>query len=91
MAYLLESHRQQLVRAAQRRDLNRVLAFYTDDAVLMPHNDTTLFGKAEIKAWWEEYFEFFSIVAHTETERHETVAEDCIFERTAFSNELLSW
>lgn len=84
MASLLESYRQQMVRAAQKRDLNGILSLYADDAVVMPHNDTTLFGKAELKAWWQEYFQFFSIVAHTETERHETTAQDCIFERLAF-------
>ena len=51
----------------------------------MPPNDTTVFGKDEIRAWWEEYFEFFRVTSSVETEREITVAGDQAFERVSFS------
>ena len=61
------------------------LELFADDAIIMPPNDTTLFGKEEIKAWWEEYYEYFRIASTVEIDRDITYAGDQAFERTTFS------
>jgi ketosteroid isomerase-like protein len=58
---------------------------FADDAIFMPPNDTTVFGKDEIRAWWEEYFSFFRVTSSVETEREVTAAGDQVFDRAAFS------
>ena len=75
----------QVLRASLSGDLDALLSLYADDAVVMPPNDTTLFGKEEIRYWWEEYFQFFRVTSSVETEREVTVAGNQAFERGAFS------
>ena len=74
-----------LLEASLSGDLTPFLTIFADDVVVMPNNDTTIFGKAELKAWWEEYFESFRITSSVETERELTVAGDQAFERQGFS------
>jgi ketosteroid isomerase-like protein len=42
---------------------------YADNVVLMPPNEPSLYGKAEVREWHEEYFEHFRIITLAETER----------------------
>lgn len=74
-----------LLEASLSGDLAPYLSVFTDDAVVMPNNDTTIFGKAELKAWWEEYLQSFRVTSSVETEREVTVAGDNAFERHGFS------
>jgi uncharacterized protein (TIGR02246 family) len=76
---------EQVQKASLSGDLNSIVSLFSDDAVLMPPNDTTVYGKDEIRSWWEEYFSFFRITSSTETEREITVAGDKAFDRAAFS------
>ena len=69
----------------QSGDLDRIISQFADDAVVMPPNDSTLYGLAEVRAWWEEYFQYFRIASSVETERETTVAGDQMFERTSVS------
>lgn len=74
-----------LLEASLSGDLGPYLSVFTDDTVVMPNNDTTIFGKAELKAWWEEYLQSFRVTSSVETEREVTVAGDHAFERHGFS------
>jgi ketosteroid isomerase-like protein len=40
-----------------------------DDVVLMPPNETSLYGKTEVKEWFQEYFRDFHIASLTVTDR----------------------
>jgi len=62
-----------------------ITGMFADDAILMPPNDTTVFGKDEIRSWWEDYFEFFRITSSVETEREVTVAGDQAYDRASVS------
>ena len=80
-----ESPQQQVLKASLTGDLDSIVAMFADDAVLMPPNDTTVYGKDEIRAWWEEYFTFFRVTSSVETEREITVEGDQAFVRASFS------
>jgi ketosteroid isomerase-like protein len=76
---------QQVLKASLAGDVSLIVDMYAEDAVIMPPNDTTLYGKDEIRSWWEDYFSFFRITSVLETEREITVAGDQAFERESFS------
>jgi uncharacterized protein (TIGR02246 family) len=48
-----------IISADNARDLERVLAFYGDDAILMPPNEVPVQGKAAIKPRYEKMFASF--------------------------------
>lgn len=73
------------MKASISGDVDLLLSLFTDDAIVMPPNDTTVFGKEEIRAWWQEYFSFFRVTTSVETEREVTYAGDQAFDRAAFS------
>jgi uncharacterized protein (TIGR02246 family) len=81
----VENPQQQVLKASLSGDLNSIVAMFADDAVLMPPNDTTVYGKEEIRAWWEEYFTYFRVTSSVETEREVTVVGDRAFIRASFS------
>ena len=76
---------EQIQKASLYGDVNTMVSMYADDAILMPPNDTTVFGKEEIQSWWEEYFQFFRITSSVETEREVTVAGNQVFDRSSVS------
>src|SRR5262249_54547483 len=76
---------QRVMHASLTGDANAIVSLFSDDAIFMPPNDTTVFGKDEIRSWWEEYLSFFRITSSVETERDVTPAGDQIFDRSAFS------
>ena len=75
----------EVLKASLSHDLNLILNVFTDDAILMPPNDTTVFGKDEIRSWWEDYFSFFRVTSVKETERQLTVVGNQAFDRQSFS------
>ena len=76
---------EEVLKASLSHDINLILNVFTDDAILMPPNDTTVFGKDEIRSWWEDYFSFFRITSVKETERQMTVVGNQAFDRQSFS------
>jgi ketosteroid isomerase-like protein len=76
---------QEVLKASIAEDIGIIMPLFAEDAVLMPPNDTTVFGKDEIRSWWEEYFSFFRITSVVQTERDVTVAGNQAFERYSFS------
>jgi len=76
---------QRVMHASLTGDVNGIVSMFSDDAIFMPPNDTTVFGKDEIRSWWEEYFSFFRITSSVQTERDVTPAGDQMFDRSSFS------
>ena len=66
-------------------NIDGIVSMYADDAIMMPPNDTTVYGKSEIRSWWEEYFAFFRITSSVETERDVAIVGDQAFVRTSAS------
>ena len=66
-------------------DFDDIVSHFAEEAVVMPPNDSTLYGKPEVRAWWQEYFQYFRITGSVETEREMTVAGDQVFDRHAAS------
>ena len=58
---------QRVLNASLSGDVNMIVSMFADDAIFMPPNDTTVFGKEEIKAWWEEYFSFFRLTSSVDS------------------------
>ena len=50
----------------------------------MSPNDTTLYGKDEWKSWWEEYFQYFRVIALTEPDRDVVVDGDFAIEVSGY-------
>jgi ketosteroid isomerase-like protein len=73
---LILPYRQGVIKAAKAGDIEALMSFVTDDIVSMSPNDTTIYGKAEYRAWWEEYFQYFRLVAFSEPERNVIVNGD---------------
>src|SRR5262245_37370145 len=76
---------QEILKASLANDVNLIVNMFADDAIVLPPNDTTLFGKDEIRSWWEDYFSFFRITSVVQTEQDVTVAGNQAFERQSFS------
>jgi ketosteroid isomerase-like protein len=69
-------YRLAFIQAAKSGDVDRLVSFAADDIVCMSPNDTTVYGKDEYRSWWEEYFEYFRLVAFSESERHVSINGD---------------
>ena len=76
--------RQAYINATKAGDIDQIVSLVTDDVIAMPPNDTTLYGRAEWRAWWEEYFQYFRIDALSEPEREVTVNGDFALERSGY-------
>jgi uncharacterized protein (TIGR02246 family) len=80
-----ESVHQLLREASESGDLAHLMSIYADDAVMMPPNDTTLFGREEIAEWYKEYIQWFLLKSTTETDPDLTVAGNQAFHRASVS------
>jgi len=47
----------------------KIASVFCEDVILMPPNETSLYGRSEVKEWWEEYFEHFKVTVLNTTER----------------------
>jgi uncharacterized protein (TIGR02246 family) len=81
----VEIQHQRVLEASRSGDIDGLMTLYADDAVLMPPNDTTLYGKDEIQGWWQEYFQWFQITSSIETDRDVKIVDDQAFHRSAIS------
>jgi len=77
-------YRQAFNKAAKNADVDALAALAADDIVCMGPNDTTVYGKAEYRAWWEEYFQYFKLAAFSEPERSSTINGDYAIEHSAY-------
>jgi len=69
--------------ASRTGNVDGIVSLFADDAILMPPNDTSLYGKEEIRAWWEEYFQWFRITSSVEEDNAVIVNGDQAFSRTS--------
>lgn len=76
---------QHVIDASRSGDVDALVSLFADDAVVMPPNDTTLYGKEEIRAWWGEYFQWFQIESSVETDCEVTMVNDQAFQRALIS------
>jgi uncharacterized protein (TIGR02246 family) len=76
----VRSLQQRILEASLAGNAAVLISAYADDAVVMPPNDDTLFGREQIQGWWSDYFEHFRIASSVETEHEVTEAGDQIFE-----------
>ena len=74
-----------LADAWMAADPETVVSLFCKDAVMMPPNDTTLFGRAEIREWYQEYFENFKITGFAVTEREVLPFDSWAILRSAYS------
>ena len=78
------SYRQAFMKAAVSGDVDGLVSLAADDIVCMSPNDSTVYGKAEYRAWWEEYFQYFRFIALTEPERSVLVEGDYATEYSGY-------
>jgi uncharacterized protein (TIGR02246 family) len=81
----IAARHQALVEASKRAAVDELAELFCEDAVLMAPNETTLYGRAEVREWFEEYFENFQITALTDTERDVTMLGAWAVERIAYT------
>ena len=80
---LAASH-QRFIDAVLAGDVPAIVSLFSESSVLMPPNDTSLFGKVELKEWYEDYFQHFRLVTFCETEREVMTFGDWAVERWAY-------
>jgi ketosteroid isomerase-like protein len=83
-ADLLAASWQSFMAALKDRDLDKLTSLVDPEAVVMPPNDTSLFGPEEVGEWWKEYFEFFRLTSITETEREMTINGELAIEQSNY-------
>src|SRR5438128_890202 len=76
--------RQSFLKACRAGDVETLASLASDDIIGMSPNDTTLYGKAEWRAWWEEYFQYFRIAALTEPNREVVINGDYAIEISGY-------
>jgi uncharacterized protein (TIGR02246 family) len=73
------------IDASKGGDSETLVSLFCEDGVLMAPNETTLYGRAEVREWFEDYFEHFRITTMAVTERDVTVLDGWAVERVAYS------
>ena len=81
--------RQTYLKALRTGDIDLFLSLAAEDIEWMPPNDTTVFGRAELKEWLNEYFEYFRLGAYSEPERNVVVCGELAVERTSYMISIL--
>ena len=78
------AYREKYIRACKAGDIDTLVSLAADDIVVMSPNDTTVYGTAEYRAWWEEYFQYFRLTAFNEPERDVVLNGDYATEHSAY-------
>lgn len=74
-----------LTAALRDSGVDVIVELSRDDCVWMPPNDTSLYGKDEVREWFEEYFESFRITVLEETERQVIPMGDWVYDRWSYA------
>jgi ketosteroid isomerase-like protein len=80
---LTDSH-QRFIEAVKAGDVATITSLYTENGVLMPPNDMSLWGRKELQEWHQEYFADFRVVTFAEIEREVTMMDGWAVERWAY-------
>ncbi len=75
---------QKYMEALRACDVATIVSLYCEDAVFMPPNEPSFFGRAEVKEWYDEYFQHFQIAVFSQTERDVTILNGWAVERWAY-------
>ncbi len=86
---IAESHRV-FIDAMKSGNVGQIVALIEDGFVFMPPADTTLHGKEEVRTWFDEYFEYFTVLDLDATERTVDIVGDCLMERVGVSVKLVA-
>ena len=78
------AYRERFINAAKSGNVDTLASMVTEDVISMSPNDTTVYGAAEYRAWWEEYFQYFRLTAFTEPERSVVVNGDFATEYSTY-------
>ena len=81
----IAARQQLLIDASKRGDVEALASLFCEDAVLMASNEPTLYGRAEVREWWEEYFQNFTITTLAVTESDVTVLGGWAIGRHAYT------
>lgn len=81
---LLANH-ERLIAASRGSDVEGFASLFSEDAVFMAPNEPTLYGKAEVREWIEEYVQHFKIIALNDTERDVGIRNGWAIERWAYT------
>jgi ketosteroid isomerase-like protein len=73
------------IEASRRAAVDALAELYCEDTVLMAPNEPTLYGRAEVREWFEEYFQNFQITTLAVTERDVTMLGGFAVERIAYT------
>ena len=72
---------EEYVNAVRGSDVGTLTGMFCEDAVFMPPNEASLYGRPAIEAWWHDYFAHFKVTALTITERTATITDGLAVER----------
>jgi ketosteroid isomerase-like protein len=81
---VIAPYRRAFIQASKTGDVDALISLVEEDVVAMSPNDTTVYGKAEYRSWWEEYFQYFRLTAFEEPERNLVVHGDFAIEHSAY-------
>ena len=85
----IRSGHESFVGALKSGGVDEIASLACEDCVWMPPNETSLYGRDEVREWFEEYFQHFRITALGETERDVTRMGPWALERWAYSVAIL--
>ena len=72
------------IEGVKSADVVKIGSIFCADAVLMPPNETSLYGKDEAMEWWGEYFESFRVTVLSSTERDVRLIGDQAIELSTY-------
>jgi len=78
------ANRQRYVEALKICDVATIVSLHSEDTVWMPLNEPSIYGRAELKEWFEDYFEHFRMITYSETEHDVTPIEGWAVERQGY-------
>ena len=65
-------------------DVTAIVSLFCDNGVMMPPNETSLYGREELQEWHDEYFRDFKVVTLSDTEREVSMLGEWAVERWAY-------
>jgi len=68
----IQASHQRFLKAIRTADVEGLVSLYSKSAVLMPPNDTTVYGHDELREWYQDYFDNFRVATMEAIERDVT-------------------
>lgn len=82
---ILAAH-EQFLEGCRSGSVDDIMQLLSEDCVWMPTNETSLYGRDEVREWFDEYYRDFRITALNQTERDVTMmGSDWAAERWAYT------